>query len=126
MSAVLVDTSVWRRWFSGGAEVRALGALLDEPARVLVHPWVLAELTLGGLAPREERLMERLPPAPVVAYAEVRELIHRRRLSRRGVGWVDVNLLASALVAPAQLWTLDAHLKAAASQLHVAPRPGAL
>ncbi|MFZ5468194.1 MAG: PIN domain-containing protein [Myxococcota bacterium] len=119
MTSVLVDTSVWRRWFGGDAEARPLGELLDEPAKVLVHPWVLAELILGGLSVREQRLLERLPQPPIVAYSEVVELIHRRRLARRGVGWVDANLLASALVTSASLWTLDASLRAAATHLGV-------
>ena len=59
MTAVLVDTSVWRRYFSGSPGASALGDLLDEDA-VLVHPFVLGELVLGGLSAREESLFARL------------------------------------------------------------------
>lgn len=87
---------------------------------MLLHPWVLAELILGGLSSREQRLLERLPKAPVVAQTEVIEFVHLQRLARRKVGWVDVNLLASARVAPALLWTLNASLQAGARTLRVA------
>jgi len=50
---VLVDTSVWRRYFSGAPSVRLLGVLLDEHAGVLVHPFVIGEMVLGGLVNKE-------------------------------------------------------------------------
>jgi predicted nucleic acid-binding protein len=47
---VLVDTSVWRRFFSGkgGAKTkRTLSALLDEDDALLIHVAVIGELVLG-------------------------------------------------------------------------------
>ncbi len=35
MKLVLVDTSVWRKYFSGAASVRRLGDLLDEDGATL-------------------------------------------------------------------------------------------
>jgi predicted nucleic acid-binding protein len=121
---VLVDTSVWRRFFSGGAAAKALGGLLEEDGVVLTHGWVLGELMLGGLAEREEKLLRRLPTAPLVAESEVLEFVRHRRLARRGIGWVDANLLASALVASASLWTLDVALAALAAELKLSPDLG--
>jgi predicted nucleic acid-binding protein len=120
VSPVLVDTSVWRRYFSGHASVRKLGELLDEDGAVLVHPFIIGELVLGGLSTREERLFVRLPTAHVVRHEEVLGLVRRRRLMRRGVGWVDAHLLASALTSSAVLWSIDADLSAAAADLSVA------
>jgi hypothetical protein len=40
-----------------------------------------------------------------------------------GVGWIDVHLLASVLVAGAVLWTADPRLTDLASELHVAYIP---
>jgi len=37
VNPVLVDTSVWRRYFSGLASVRKLGELLDEDGAVLIQ-----------------------------------------------------------------------------------------
>lgn len=119
MTPVLVDTSVWRRYFAGDERVRALGELLDERGTVVTHPWVIAELVLGGLSRQEAVLLGRLPTTTLVPHEETMEFIHRRKLSRRGIGWVDVNLLASALVSSAKLWTLDASLAAAATSLRV-------
>ncbi len=119
MKPVLVDTSVWRRYFAGDDAAQRLGELLDEDSAVLTHPWVLGELVLGGLSQREERLLERLPTATVVPHAEVMEFVRRRRLMRRGIGWVDVNLLASALTAFAALWTFDGDLARAAEYLGI-------
>jgi predicted nucleic acid-binding protein len=119
VTPVLVDTSVWRRYFAGAASVRALGGLLDEDGAVLLHPFIVGEMVLGGLSAREERLFDRLPSAGVVPHEEVLGLVRRRRLARRGIGWVDANLLASALTSSATLWTVDADLAAVASDLGV-------
>ena len=121
MTPVLVDTSVWRRYFSGGTAARPLGVLLDEEGIVFTHPWILGELTLGGLARREEELFRRLPTVPVVSEDEVLQLIRHRRLARRGIGWVDANLLASALVASTSVWTLDSALARVGAELRLAP-----
>jgi len=119
MKPVLVDTSVWRRYFSGTASVRELGDLLDEDGAVLVHPFIIGEMVLGGLSAREEHLFVRLPSAGVVPHEEVLELVRRRRLARRGIGWVDAHLLASALTSAAVLWSVDADLSAVAADLGI-------
>ena len=119
MKPVLVDTSVWRRYFSGTANVRGLGDLLDEDGAVLVHPFIIGEMVLGGLSAREEHLFVRLPSAGVVPHEEVLELVRRRRIARRGIGWVDAHLLASALTSSAVLWSVDADLSAVATDLGI-------
>jgi predicted nucleic acid-binding protein len=123
MTAVLVDTSVWRRYFAGRIAARdgqALDGLLDEDGAVLMHPAVLGELVLGGLSEREQRLLDRLPSAPEITSQELLEFVRQRKLARRGLGWVDCQLLASALVASASLWSLDRELAEAAAELKTA------
>jgi predicted nucleic acid-binding protein len=123
VTAILVDTSVWRKYFSGRAPAHAgrlLDELLDEEGSVLMHPAVVGELVLGGLAAREELLLRRLPSAPEVASPEVLAFVRYRRLERRGVGWVDCQLLASALLASASLWSFDHELATAATDLRIA------
>jgi predicted nucleic acid-binding protein len=120
MSLVLVDTSVWRRYFGGAASVRRLGDLLDEDGVVLVHPFVIGEMVLGGLSAREEELFQRLPSASMVPHEEVLGFVRQRGLMRRGIGWVDAHLLASALTSSALLWTVDADLMRAAADSGVA------
>lgn len=119
MKPVLVDTSVWRRYFSGARSVRRLADLLDEDGGVLMHPFIIGELILGGLSTREEGLFVRLPTAGTVPHEEVLGLVRRRRLMRRGIGWVDAHLLASALTSSAALWSIDADLSSAAAELGV-------
>jgi predicted nucleic acid-binding protein len=119
LKPILVDTSVWRRYFAGGPAVRALGGLLDEDGAVLVHPFVIGEMVLGGLSAREEGLFARLPAAALVPHDEVLAFVRRRRLARRGIGWVDAHLLASALASGGTLWTVDGNLAAAAADLDV-------
>jgi predicted nucleic acid-binding protein len=120
MTPVLVDTSIWRRYFSGDATAKRLADLLDEEGAVLTHPFVVGELVLGGLATREETLIARLPAAPVVPHDDVLALVRRRKLARRGIGWIDAHLLASALTSGAAVWTADTDLSSAAASLGVA------
>ncbi|NJL26490.1 MAG: PIN domain nuclease [Thermoanaerobaculia bacterium] len=122
---ILVDTSVWVDFFRGSDRAAALAGHLESNL-VLLHPWVLGELALGGLGPRREAViadLKRLPAAPLVSDDEVLELILARRLSGRGVGWVDVHLLAAALVARCGLWTFDGRLGGVTRELGVATDP---
>jgi hypothetical protein len=57
----------------------------------------------------------------VISDEEVLALFRHRRLMRRGIGWVDAALLASALVGSATLWTIDRPLAAVAAELKIAP-----
>jgi predicted nucleic acid-binding protein len=128
VTQVLIDTSVWRRYFAGRTEARAtrtLDTLLEEEGGILTHPAVLGELVLGGLSAREERLFARLPSAYEVSNAEVLDFVKHRKLQRRGVGWIDSHLLASAVVTQARLWSLDRKLSEVAEELEIAYTPGA-
>jgi predicted nucleic acid-binding protein len=118
---ILVDTSVWidhlRRGHAGLAD------LLDQ-GQVVVHPFVIGEISLGNLKRRAEvlGLLAELPAAMVVPHDEVLEAVARRGLAGTGIGWTDAHLLASALVERLSVWTLDRRLGAAADRLHVAWR----
>ena len=118
---IVVDTSVWVAHLRG--DDLGLMPRLDA-VEVFGHPFVTGELACGSLKDRPAvlALLDRLPPAPTATDAEVRELIERRRLYGRDVGWVDAHLLASALLADAALWTLDRRLRDAARALGVGGR----
>lgn len=114
---MLVDTSIWidhlRR-----SEARLLAAL--EAGEVLMPPFVVGELACGNLRNRRELLdlLANLPAAPVAADAEVLRFIERRKLMGRGIGFLDAHLLAAtALAAPARLWTRDRRLSLIATEL---------
>lgn len=116
---ILADTSIWVAHLKGLARARPLVTLLDED-RVLLRPWVLGELTLGGLGRSDRALMRALPSAPVASDAELLELVDARHLAGRGIGWVDAQLIASALLCGAAVWTLDAALREVARGADVA------
>lgn len=126
MKRTVVDTSVWRAFFSGRGTASRLGDLLEESGVVLVHPLVIGELVLGGLSPGEERLLQRLPQAEPLGYTRVLGAIRRYKLARRGIGWVDAELVSSALQGKALLWSLDRSLSAVADELGVGFDPTVL
>jgi predicted nucleic acid-binding protein len=122
---ILADTSVWAAHLRGNAAVtRPLEQLVDA-REIYGHPWVAGEIALGSLGVLREAILaglDKLPPAPVISPEEVRKLIDTRRLGGTGIGWTDAQLLGSALVSGADLWTLDRSLAAAAARLRAAPR----
>ena len=120
---ILVDTSVWIDHLRSGDPGLATAL---EGGRVLMHPFVLGELALGNLKNRGEvlALLRRLPAAPTATDPEVLGLIERRDLMGRGIGYVDVHLLASAALADlGRLWTRDRRLTEAATELELAFDP---
>ena len=115
---ILVDTSVWIDHFRRG-DAR-LASLLDS-GQVWCHDFVVGELACGRLERRTEILsyLNNLPRAATAEHAEVLGLVERRRLSGEGLGWIDVHLLAAALIDGLPLWTRDRALHAAAQRLGV-------
>jgi predicted nucleic acid-binding protein len=113
---VLVDTSVWVSHLRDGHE--GLRALLDE-GLVLCHPFIIGELACGNLVKRAEilTLLRALPQTTVVTHDEALAFIEVRDLAAKGLGYIDVHLLAAAAVTGVPLWTLDRRLGAAASEL---------
>jgi predicted nucleic acid-binding protein len=116
---VLVDSSVWIDHLSKGNG--RLVQLLND-GMVMCHPFVIGELACGHLRNREEilGLLAALPQAPLADHDEVLRLIDRHSLFGRRLGWVDVHLLGSSLLAASALWTLDKPLSQAAGELRVA------
>ena len=86
------------------------------------HDFVLGELACGTLPRRDEvlTLMRALPRISPVTHDEALALVAERRLWGRGLGWVDVGLLAATLVAGGRLWTMDRRLRVVAHDLGVA------
>lgn len=120
---ILVDTSVWIDHLRAGDS--ALSRALDE-AEVLMHPFVVGELACGNLKNRRDILtyFELLPQAPRASHSEASEFIERQSLMGRGIGYVDVHLLASVVLAgTTSLWTRDKRLARAARDLEVMYSP---
>ncbi len=112
----LVDTSVWIQHLRHGNG--RLAAMLDE-GEVLCHPFVIGELACGTLHNRDEllELLAALPATRIAEHAEVLGFIAERGLAGRGLGWIDMHLLASALLGSYSLWTFDKALARAAGEL---------
>lgn len=116
---VLVDTSVWIDHLRAG-EARL--ARLLEDAEVVMHPFVVGELACGNLRNRREilSLLSNLPAVAPVSDDEALFFIERHRLHGRGLGLVDVHLLASCAVEENGLWSKDVRLMKTAKDLKLA------
>lgn len=119
---ILVDTSVWVDHLKRGNP-----ALIDllEDAAVVTHPFVNGEIALGisGRAREITDLLADLPALTVAAHDDVMNLVERRALAGKGIGWVDAHLLTAALLARMPLWTLDRALLSVAAKLAIGWRP---
>ena len=113
---VLVDTSVWIDHLQKGN--KHLQALLRE-SLVVCHNHVIGELACGNFKNRNEiiELLLSLPCSPLIDLKEYLYFVTEHKLSGRGIGLVDIHLLASSKLGQIQLWTLDKRLKLAAIDL---------
>ena len=117
---VLVDTSVWVKHLRHGA--LGLAAQLHE-GQVLCHPFIVGELACGNIKNRSEilSLLKALPQAIRAEQEEVLQFIENYRLMGKGLGYIDMHLLASARLTKVPLWTLDQKLHEIAAKLELAP-----
>lgn len=115
---VLVDTSIWASHLREGND--RLATLL-EAGVVCAHPFVIGELACGNLKNRKEilSLLQALPSTEVADHEEVLAFIESRQLMGRGLGYVDVHLLASAVLSGVSLWTADRPLAESAVALGI-------
>lgn len=109
----LVDTSIWVEHLRESSP--HVLRLLDEDA-IFIHSFIIGEVACGNLKSRS-RLLDDLHMLPVAQHAkdhEVLALVEQKKLWGRGIGWIDMHLLASALLTGCLLWTSDKALKQAA------------
>ena len=116
---MLVDTAVWIDHLRRGDPI--LVGLLEQ-MQVAVPPFIVGEVACGHLANRAEILdaLEALPKAPVVEHSAVLTFVERHALMGRGLGWVDMHLLASASASGERILTRDRRLQIAARDLGLA------
>ena len=97
---VLVDTSVWIWSLAGRAPYMAeLDRLLGRD-EVTGHELVYGELLIGDRGGRKPLLSayEKINQARAVPHREVAAFVRNRSLHGRGAGWIDIHLLAAAVV----------------------------
>jgi predicted nucleic acid-binding protein len=115
---VLVDTSVWVSHLrDGNAD---LANLLND-GRVLCHPLIVGELACGNLKDRASILsfLQLLPMSIEAEHDEVLSFIENNRLMGKGMGYVDVHLITSAVLTGVPVWTLDKKLAQVADSLYI-------
>ena len=116
---ILADTSVWidhLRRYNPEMEKRL------NQGQIVMHPFVVAEIALGSLKSRQEKLdaIDSLFEVKVVQLSEVRHMIEAHTLFSKGIGLTDAHLIASVLITPGtRLWTLDKRLRAIAESLGI-------
>jgi predicted nucleic acid-binding protein len=120
---ILVDTPIWIDHLNHGDD--RLADLLER-RQVVLHPYIVGELALGSLRDRVRVLRElnRMAHVAVARHDEVMALIENFGLWSRGIGYVDLHLLAAArLAADTALWTRDKRLAGVADELGVGYAP---
>lgn len=117
---ILADTSVWIDHLRH--KDNALSALLTQN-RVCMHEMVIGELACGNLRNRDQllELWRNLPGIPHASHEEALIFLSRNRLAGKGIGYIDVHLLASvALKTGTTFWTRDKRLAQIAGALELA------
>lgn len=117
---ILVDSSIWIDHLRAGNPL--LVELLNSN-RAFVHPFIVGELACGNLKNRKMvlSLLQDLPAVLTATDDEVLFFVERHGLMGRGMGYVDIHLLASVVLDGAsQLWTRDKRLYAAAETMGLA------
>lgn len=116
---VIVDTSIWVDHLRKGS--LHLEKLLLE-AQVACHPFIMGELACGNIKNRNEflSLIQTLPMAPTINLDEFLYFTEQNKLMGKGIGFVDIHLLASARLSEIPLWTSDKKLKSVSMELNIA------
>ena len=116
---ILVDTSVWVNHFHN-SNAKLITQL--NVGSIACHPFIIGELACGNIGNRAEilSLLQALPATPLVEPEEILEFIDSRGLMGRGLGYVDLHLLASTVLAGIVLWTADRRLRDTAMSFDVA------
>ena len=115
---VLVDTSVWVAHLRKNES--RLYHLLEEGA-VSVHPFIVGELACGNLKNRKAifQYLSYLPKAKQAQEEEMLGFLEVHELYGRGLAYIDVHLLISAILSHTPLWTFDKELQMLARQFKI-------
>ncbi|MGR3319326.1 MAG: type II toxin-antitoxin system VapC family toxin [Candidatus Anammoxibacter sp.] len=115
---ILVDTSVWIDHFrKGNSQLEKL--LYD--GDVVCHSMIVGELACGNIKNRNEilELLQSLPLVQQVEHDDIIQFIENKKLMGKGLGYIDMHLLVSAILADALFWTLDKRLGEISRKLRV-------
>jgi predicted nucleic acid-binding protein len=116
---ILADTSIWID------HLRNRNPEMERHlsrGQIVMHPFIVAEISLGSLHNRRKRLddLEALLEVNVATLNEVRHMIESHTLYSKGIGLTDAHLIASCLMTPGtQLWTRVGALKKVGAALGI-------
>ena len=91
--------------------------------QVLMHPFIIGEIACGQMRQRALILgqLQSMTAAAIATDADALALLENSMLMGRGIGYIDVHLLASALLTGGtRIWTRDRRLAAVARDLGLA------
>lgn len=107
---ILADTSVWINHF-----IRTDNDLIElmQKEALVMHPLVLVELACGNLRNRETRLsdLNLLPSVEAVSERETLVFLEKYSLFGKGLGFVDINLMATCKKHKIFLYTYEKALR---------------
>ncbi len=88
---------------------------------VICHPFIIGELACGNLKNRAEilSLLQALPMSIQAEHDEVMKFIENNQLMGKGLGYIDVHLLAAASLTEVSIWTLDKRLDEISRELGI-------
>lgn len=117
---IVADTSFWiDHWKLANLDFTR--RLIE--GEVVMHPFVLGELALGSIKNRHSTIADLLAMNPLrpASHDDVMHLIEAKQLYSRGIGYVDLHLLAATLIdGSVKLLTRDRRLHDAAERLGIA------
>ena len=113
-----MDTSIWIDHFNKAD--KELIKLLNSD-QVCIHTFVIGELACGNFANRSEilALLNALPRIEPALDEEIFNFIEVNRLYGIGLGYIDIHLIASALINNVKIWTRDKSLQKAVTTLNI-------
>jgi predicted nucleic acid-binding protein len=115
---VLVDTSIWIDHFRN-SDLK-LEYLLND-GKAFTHTLVIGEIACGNFKNRKLilSLMNALPSISEISREEYFIFLEQHKMYGLGLGFIDINLLASAVLANCELYTRDKALRSAAEKFNI-------
>jgi len=114
---ILVDTSVWIDYLRGSCPYLAEQLKKNQ---VVINSLIIGELACGNLQNRAKllSLWKSLETTANATHDETLYFIESNKLMGKGIGYIDVQLLAAArLSSDIKLWTRDKRLAKIAEQM---------
>ncbi len=123
---ILVDTNIWIDFFKGKIQFQILKDLLEQE-RVQIHPFILAELSLGDFGVKRGSHFQDLREIPFLSFDYdfdcLNNFVEDNELFGTGLSFVDVELLRACSENNSLLWTQDKILFKFASKMKLEFRP---